>query len=411
MVDLILFNIGQLVTSKELDSSKKMDNIEVLENAYVVIEKDKIVAVGTGEVPKEYFNPQVEMVDLSGKLVTPGLIDSHTHLVHGGSRENEFAMKIEGVPYLEILAKGGGILSSLKATRNASHKELIDKTLRSLKYMLELGVTTVEAKSGYGLDFENEIKQMEVVKILEHLQPVSLVSTFMGAHAVPVEYKENREAYIQLVIDMLPEVRKRNLAEFCDIFCEDKVFSVEESRRILTAAKENGFKLKIHADEIVSLGGVELAAELGAVSAEHLMKITDSGINALANSNVIADLLPATSFNLMEHYAPARKMIEAGIQIALSTDYNPGSCPSENLQFVMQIGAAHLKMTPKEVFKAVTINAAKAIDRHHEIGSIEVGKKADISVFDAPNMSYFLYHFGVNHTNRVYKNGKLVFKR
>nr|WP_241635723.1 imidazolonepropionase [Fusobacterium gastrosuis] len=411
MVDLILFNIGQLVTSKELDSSKKMDNIEVLENAYVVIEKDKIVAVGTGEVPKEYFNPQVEMVDLSGKLVTPGLIDSHTHLVHGGSRENEFAMKIEGVPYLEILAKGGGILSSLKATRNASHKELIDKTLRSLKYMLELGVTTVEAKSGYGLDFENEIKQMEVVKILEHLQPVSLVSTFMGAHAVPVEYKENREAYIQLVIDMLPEVRKRNLAEFCDIFCEDKVFSVEESRRILTAAKENGFKLKIHADEIVSLGGVELAAELGAVSAEHLMKITDSGINALANSSVIADLLPATSFNLMEHYAPARKMIEAGIQIALSTDYNPGSCPSENLQFVMQIGAAHLKMTPKEVFKAVTINAAKAIDRHHEIGSIEVGKKADISVFDAPNMSYFLYHFGVNHTNRVYKNGKLVFKR
>lgn len=411
MVDLILFNIGQLVTSKELDSSKKMDNIEVLENAYVVIEKDKIVAVGTGEVPKEYFNPQVEMVDLSGKLVTPGLIDSHTHLVHGGSRENEFAMKIEGVPYLEILAKGGGILSSLKATRNASHKELIDKTLRSLKYMLELGVTTVEAKSGYGLDFENEIKQMEVVKILEHLQPVSLVSTFMGAHAVPIEYKENREAYIQLVIDMLPEVRKRNLAEFCDIFCEDKVFSVEESRRILTAAKENGFKLKIHADEIVSLGGVELAAELGAVSAEHLMKITDSGINALANSSVIADLLPATSFNLMEHYAPARKMIEAGIQIALSTDYNPGSCPSENLQFVMQIGAAHLKMTPKEVFKAVTINAAKAIDRHHEIGSIEVGKKADISVFDAPNMSYFLYHFGVNHTNRVYKNGKLVFKR
>lgn len=411
MVDLILYNIGQLVTSRELDETKKMDNIEVLENAYVVIKKDRIEAVGTGEVPREYFSPNVEMVDLTGKLVTPGLIDSHTHLVHGGSRENEFAMKIEGVPYLEILEKGGGILSSLKATRNASHKELIDKTLRSLKYMLELGVTTVEAKSGYGLDFENEIKQMEVTKILEHLQPISLISTFMGAHAVPPEYKENREEFIQKIIDMLPEVKKRNLAEFCDIFCEDKVFSVEESRRILTAAKEAGFKIKIHADEIVSLGGVELAAELGATSAEHLMKITDSGINALANSNVIADLLPATSFNLMEHYAPARKMIEAGIQIALSTDYNPGSCPSENLQFVMQIGAAHLKMTPKEVFKSVTINAAKAIDRQKEIGSIEVGKKADISVFNAPNMSYFLYHFGVNHTDRVYKNGKLVFER
>lgn len=409
--NLILYNIGQLVTAKELDNSKRMDNIEVLENAYIVANNGIIVAVGTGDVPQEYLKANSEMIDLNGKLVTPGLIDSHTHLVHGGSREHEFAMKIEGVPYLEILEKGGGILSSLKATRNASHKELIDKTMRSLKYMLELGVTTVEAKSGYGLDLENEIKQMEVTKILEYLQPITLVSTFMAAHATPPEYKNNKAAYVEEVIKMLPIVKERNLAEFCDIFCEDKVFSVEESRKILTAAKKSGFKLKIHADEIVSLGGVELAAELGATSAEHLMKITDSGIKALANSNVIADLLPATSFNLMEHYAPARKMIEAGIQIALSTDYNPGSCPCENLQFVMQIGAAHLKMTPKEVFKAVTINAAKAIDRQNEIGSIEVGKKADISVFDTPNMSYFLYHFGVNHTDRVYKNGKLVFKR
>lgn len=409
--DLILYNIKELVTSRELDNTKKMDNIEVLENGYIVIKKDRIVAVGSGEVPSEYFSPATEMVDLTGKLVTPGLIDSHTHLVHGGSRENEFAMKIEGVPYLEILQKGGGILSSLKATRQATHQELIDKTMRSLKYMLELGVTTVEAKSGYGLDYENEIKQMEVTKILEYLQPITLVSTFMAAHAVPPEYKENREEFIEKIIEMMPEVRKRNLAEFCDIFCEDKVFSVEESKKILTAAKENGFKLKIHADEIVSLGGVELAAELGATTAEHLMKITDSGIKALANSNVIADLLPATSFNLMEHYAPARKMIDAGIQVAVSTDYNPGSCPCENLQFVMQISAAHLKMTPKEVFKAVTINAAKAVDRQDEIGSIEVGKKGDIAVFDAPSMSYFLYHFAVNHTDRVYKNGKLVFKR
>lgn len=387
--DLVLYNIGQLVTSRELDKTKKMDNIEVIENnGYIVIEKDKIVAIGSGEVPKEYLTPATEMVDLSGKLVTPGLIDSHTHLVHGGSRENEFAMKIAGVPYLEILEKGGGILSTLKSTRNASEQELIEKTLKSLRHMLELGVTTVEAKSGYGLN----------------LQPVTLVSTFMAAHATPPEYKDNKEGYVQEVIKMLPIVKERNLAEFCDIFCEDKVFSVDESRRILTAAKELGYKLKIHADEIVSLGGVELAAELGATSAEHLMKITDSGINALANSNVIADLLPATSFNLMEHYAPARKMIEAGIQIALSTDYNPGSCPSENLQFVMQIGAAHLKMTPKEVFKSVTINAAKAIDKQDTIGSIEVGKKADITVFDAPSMAYFLYHFGINHTDSVYKS-------
>jgi len=382
--DLVLYNIGQLVTSRELDKTKKMDNIEVIENnGYIVIEKDKIVAVGSGEVPKEYLTPATEMVDLSGKLVTPGLIDSHTHLVHGGSRENEFAMKIAGVPYLEILEKGGGILSSLKSTRNASEQELIEKTLKSLRHMLELGVTTVEAKSGYGLNLEDELKQLEVTKILGYLQPVTLVSTFMAAHATPPEYKDNKEGYVQEVIRMLPIVKERNLAEFCDIFCEDKVFSVDESRRILTAAKELGYKLKIHADEIVSLGGVELAA----------------------------DLLPATSFNLMEHYAPARKMIEAGIQIALSTDYNPGSCPSENLQFVMQIGAAHLKMTPKEVFKAVTINAAKAVDKQDTIGSIEVGKKADITVFDAPSMAYFLYHFGINHTDSVYKNGKLVFKR
>lgn len=411
MIDLILYNIGQLVTSRELDDSKRMDNIEVLENAYIVIEKDRIVAVGEGEVPKEYLVPTAEMVDLKGKLVSPGLIDSHTHLVHGGSRENEFAMKIEGVPYLDILAAGGGILSSLTATRKATHQELIDKTLRSLKYMLELGVTTVEAKSGYGLNLESELKQLEVTQMLGYLHPITLVSTFMAAHAVPPEYKENREAYIEEIIRMLPIVKERNLAEFCDIFCEDKVFSVEESRKILLAAKELGFKLKIHADEIVSLGGVELSVEVGATSVEHLMKITDDGIKNLANSNVIADLLPATSFNLMEHYAPAKKMIEAGIQVALSTDYNPGSCPSENLQFVMQIGAAHLKMTPKEVFKSVTLNAARAIDKAHEIGSIEVGKKADISVFDVPSMSYFLYHFGANHTDRVYKNGKLVFKR
>ena len=382
--DLVLYNIGQLVTSRELDKTKKMDNIEVIENnGYIVIEKDKIVAVGSGEVPKEYLTPATEMVDSSGKLVTPGLIDSHTHLVHGGSRENEFAMKIAGVPYLEILEKGGGILSTLKSTRNASEKELIEKTLKSLKHMLELGVTTVEAKSGYGLNLKDELKQLEVTKILGYLQPVTLVSTFMAAHATPPEYKDNKEGYVQEVIKMLPIVKERNLAEFCDIFCEDKVFSVDESRRILTVAKELGYKLKIHADEIVSLGGVELAAEIGATSAEHLMK----------------------------HYAPARKMIEAGIQIALSTDYNPGSCPSENLQFVMQIGAAHLKMTPKEVFKAVTINAAKAIDKQDIVGSIEAGKKADITVFDAPSMAYFLYHFGINHTDSVYKNGKLVFKK
>lgn len=411
IADKIIYNIGQLVTARELDSSDRMDNIEVLENAYIAILKDKIVAVGTGDIPSKYLNVGVEMIDANGKLVTPGLIDSHTHLIHGGSRENEFAMKIEGVPYLEILAQGGGILSTLKATRNATLEELIEQAKLSLRYMLELGVTTVEAKSGYGLNLEHEIKQMEAVKILNHIQPISLVSTFMAAHATPPEYKDNHEGYVKEVINMLPIVKERNLAEFCDIFCEKDVFSVEESRRILSRAKELGFKLKIHADEIVSLGGVNLAGKLKATTAEHLMKITEDGMNALKAGGVIADLLPATSFNLREEYAPARKMIEKGIQVALSTDYNPGSCPSENLQFIMHLAAAHMKLTPLEVFKAVTINGAKAVCRQHEIGSIEVGKKADIVIFNAKNMSYFLYHFGVNHTDRVFKNGTLVYER
>jgi len=410
--DLLLTHFNQVFCPKDLGHplfGEEMKEAQVLEDGYIAVKDGKILAVGRGEPDASLVGPDTKIQSYEGKIATPGLIDCHTHLVYGGSREHEFAKKLAGVPYLEILAQGGGILSTVRATREASFDTLYDKSRRLLDYMLLHGVTTVEAKSGYGLDWETEKRQLDVVGALDRDHEIDLVSTFMAAHAVPPEYKGRSQEYLELIVEeMLPRVKAENLAEFCDIFCEDKVFSVDESRRILTAAKELGYKLKIHADEIVSLGGVELAAELGATSAEHLMKITDSGINALANSNVIADLLPATSFNLMEHYAPARKMIEAGIQIALSTDYNPGSCPSENLQFVMQIGAAHLKMTPKEVFKAVTINAAKALDKQDTIGSIEVGKKADITVFDAPSMAYFLYHFGINHTDSVYKNGKLV---
>ncbi|PIM88486.1 imidazolonepropionase [Fusobacterium necrophorum] len=405
--DLILYEIGQLITSRELEGN----HIEILENGYLAIKGDKIIGVGTGEVLTSFIHFDTKFVKIGKKVVSPGLVDSHTHLVHGGSREHEFSMKIQGVPYLEILAAGGGILSTLKATREASLEELIEKTKKSLRYMLELGVTTVEAKSGYGLSLEQEIKQLEATKLLNHLQPISLVSTFMAAHATPPEFKGRTGEYVDEVIKMLPEIKKRNLAEFCDVFCEEGVFSVEDSRKILTKAKELGFQLKIHADEVVSLGGVELAGELQAVTAEHLMVITEEGIQALRKGKVIADLLPATSFNLRHEYAPARKILDAGVQVALSTDYNPGSCPSENLQFVMQIGAAHLKMTTEEVFKAVTINGAKAVCREKEIGSLEVGKQADIAVFDVPNAEYMLYHFGVNHTDSVYKAGKLVYQR
>ena len=347
--------------------------------------------------------------DVGGKLVTPGLIDSHTHLVHGGSRENEFSKKLNGVPYIQILQEGGGILSTVNATKEATFDELYNKAKKSLDRMVEFGVTTVESKSGYGLDLETEIKQLEVAHKLNEDHPIDLVHTFLGAHAVPVEYKNNPKAYIELLVkEIMPKIKEMNLAEFCDVFCEEGVFTIEESEYILQKAKEMGYKLKIHADEIESLGGAELAAKLGCVSADHLMAASDEGIKMMAENNVVANILPATSFNLNKNYADCRKMIDMGAIVSLSSDYNPGSCPSENLQLVMQLGCLHLKMTPNEVLTAVTINAAYAIDRADKIGSIEVGKNADFVVFDARNVEYLMYHFGINHTKKVYKNGNLV---
>ena len=277
--------------------------------------------------------------------------------------------------------------------------------------MLSFGVTTVESKSGYGLDNETELKQLKVNERLNHEQEIEVVSTFMGAHALPEEYKNKREEYLEKIVDLLPIIKERNLAEFFDVFCEEGVFSNEESRRLYSEAKKYGFKLRIHADEIVNTKGAELAVEFEMNSADHLMAISDEGIEALKNSKTIANLLPGTSFSLGKAYAPARKMIESGVQVALSTDYNPGSCPTENLQLIMQIAALKLKMKPKEIFKAVTINAAKSIGREKRIGSIEEGKKADFVVFDAKNIEYILYHFGVSHTKKVFKNGCLVYKK
>ncbi|MGL4687406.1 MAG: imidazolonepropionase, partial [Fusobacteriaceae bacterium] len=335
----------------------------------------------------------------------------HTHLVHGGSRENEFADKIKGVPYLEILKNGGGILSTVEATRKASIDELVNKAKKSLSLMLSFGVTTIESKSGYGLTLESELKQLMVNRVLKESQPIGIVSTFMGAHATPECYKGETSKYIEEVIKMLASVKDKGLAEFCDIFCEEGVFTVDESRKILSEAKRLGFKIKIHADEIVSTGGAELGAELGVISAEHLMGISKEGIKQMSEKSIIANLLPGTSFNLGKKYAPAREMIEKGVQVAISTDYNPGSCPTENMQLIMQIAATNLKMTPKEIFKAVTINGAKALGREKIIGSIEVGKKANLVIFDAKNIDYILYHFGINHTDSVYISGNLVYKK
>ena len=410
--DLVIKNIGKLATMRSKNTpvvGKYMNNVEILEDAYVAIKDGIFIEIGVGEKYKSIIDSTTKINDAHGLLVTPGLIDAHTHLVHGGSRENEFSKKISGVPYIEILKDGGGILSTVKSTKEHSEDELYSKSIKSLDRMLELGVTTVESKSGYGLDTDTEIKQLKVSHKLDKNHPIDLVHTFLGAHAIPLEYKNNNKKYIDILInEMMPKIKELELAEFCDVFCEEGVFSIEESELILSKAKEMGFKLKIHADEIESLGGAELSAKLNCISADHLMAASEKGIDMMAKNKVIANLLPATSFNLNKPYANARKMIDSNLGIALSSDYNPGSCPSENLQFVMQLGCLGLKMTPYEVLNAVTINAAYAIDRQNEIGSIEIGKKADLVVFDSPNIEYLMYHFGINHTKQVYKNGNLV---
>ena len=413
-MDLIIKNIGKLVTMEGSflpRTGKQMNELTILENAYIAVVEGKIFQVGTGEDYRELAGESTIIDDASGMLVTPGLVDSHTHLVHGGSRENEFSKKLNGVPYIQILQEGGGILSTVNATKKATFDELYNKAKKSLDRMLEFGVTTVEEKSGYGLELETEVKQLEVSHKLDKNHPVDLVHTFLGAHAVPVEYKSNNKAYIKLLVEeIMPKVKELGLAEFCDVFCEEGVFSVEESDYILSKAKEMGYKLKIHADEIVPIGGAELAAKLGCISADHLMAASDEGLRDMAGKGVIANILPGTSFNLNKPSADGRKMIDLNVPVSLSSDYNPGSCPSENLQFVMQLGCLNLKMTPNEVLTAVTINAAHCVDRATEIGSIEVGKKADIAIFDAPNVEYLMYHFGINHIDRVYKEGRLVVK-
>ncbi|WP_343337895.1 Imidazolonepropionase [Terrisporobacter petrolearius] len=413
-MDLIIKNIGKLVTMEGSflpKTGKEMNELTILENAYIAVVEGKIFKVGTGEDYKALVGENTIIDDASGMLVTPGLVDSHTHLVHGGSRENEFSKKLNGVPYIQILQEGGGILSTVNSTKKATFDELYKKAKKSLDRMLEFGVTTVEEKSGYGLELETEVKQLQVAHELDKDHPVDLVHTFLGAHAVPVEYKSNSDAYIKLLVEeIMPKVKELGLAEFCDVFCEEGVFSVEESDYILSKAKEMGYKLKIHADEIVPIGGAELAAKLGCISADHLMAASEQGLKDMAEKGVIANILPGTSFNLNKPSADGRKMIDLNVPISLSSDYNPGSCPSENLQLVMQLGCLNLKMTPNEVLTAVTINAAHCVDRATEIGSIEVGKKADIAVFDAPNVEYLMYHFGINHIDRVYKEGRLVVK-
>lgn len=415
---LIIRNIGNLITMKgenKARTGESLKDIGLIKGGILAVKEDRIIYVGQGELSGDIeVDENTEIIDAQGKTVTPGLVDSHTHVVHGGSRENELAMKLKGVDYLDILAAGGGIHSTTKATREASFQELYDQAKKSLDIMLSLGVTTVEAKSGYGIeDFDTELRQLEVAKKLNQDHPVDLVSTFMGAHAIPKSYEDDPEKFVDIIIeDMLPVVAEKNLAKFCDVFCEEGVFTIDQTRRILLAARELGMEAKIHADEIKPLGGAELAAEIGCVSADHLIAASDQGIRDMAEAGVIANLLPGTGFNLQTgHYARARDMIDQGVPVALSTDYNPGSCPTENLQLIMSFSSLIMKMTPEEVITGVTINGAASVGMEDTIGSLELGKKADIVIFDSKNLEYIIYHFGINHTDKVIKNGKVVYSK
>jgi imidazolonepropionase len=413
---LIIKNADQVVTSEGASGSplcgSEQGRLRVIEDGAVAVDGELITAVGTTAEVLARVEPEPEtvVIDAAGQVVLPGLVDPHTHVVFAGSREHELALKLAGVPYLEILARGGGILSSVEATRAATKEELIRAGLSYCRQMLIQGTTTAEAKSGYGLSTMAEIKTLQAIDAVDKSQPVDLVPTFLGAHAVPAEFRGEPDRYIDLVIEeMLPQVVEQKLARYCDVFCEEGVFSIEQSRRVLSAASEMGLELKLHADEIVPLGGAELAAELGAVSADHLLVASDRGIARMAEAGVIAVLLPGTTFYLREdHYAPARKMIETGVAVALATDFNPGSSPNNNLQLIINLACLYLAMTPAEVVNAITINAAHALGRAATVGSLEEGKKADIVIFDAPNYDYLAYRYGTNLVSRVIKNGRLA---
>ena len=408
-------NATQLVTLAGENGPRRkeaMSDLSIIEDGSVWMENGEILAIGsTAELEALYGERahEADVIDASGRLVTPGLVDPHTHVAYGGSREKEFEMRLEGSTYMEIMNAGGGIHATTRMTREATEDELVAQTTRRLDSFLAHGVTTAEGKSGYGLDLETELKQLRAMKRLNESHPIDLVPTFMGGHAVPQEYKGSEEQYIDLLVnDMLPKVAEEGLAVFNDVFCEVGVFTPEQSERILQAGKKHGLIPKIHADEIESYGGAELAAKVGAISAEHLLKASDEGVRLMAEAGVIACLLPATALYLREDAAKGRAMIDAGVAVAISTDCNPGSSPTTSMPLVMNLACISMRLTPAEALVAATMNAACAIGMEEKVGSLEVGKQADVVMWKVSNYQELQYLFGVNHVDSVWKKGVQV---
>lgn len=410
--NLIIFN-ARVVTPHGISAccGEQMGKLQVLDNATIEVTNGVITYVGAnrGEERDGYYH-RYWHYNARGRCVLPGFVDSHTHLVFGGNRADEFSWRLNGESYMSIMRRGGGIASTVKATRSSNFIRLRNKAEGFIKQMFQMGVTTVEAKSGYGLDFETELLMLRVIRSLatDERRRVDVVSTFLGAHAVPPEYEGRTDDYVDFIIkEVLPAVASEKLAEFCDVFCEEGVFGIEQSRRLLTAAREQGFKLKLHADEIVPLGGAGLAAELGAVSADHLLHAGDEDIRRMAESGVVATLLPLTAFALKEPYARGREMIDAGCAVALATDLNPGSCFSGSIPLTIALACIYMRMSIEEVITALTLNGAAALGRADATGSIEVGKKGDFALLNTDNYHFLPYYIGMNCVSGTVKEGAL----
>jgi imidazolonepropionase len=378
----------------------------------VILSGGKISRVLSESEAKTLEIGDFEVIDGTGMTLLPGFVDPHTHLVFGGTREEEFSMRLRGESYMEIMKKGGGIASSVAKTRGAGFEELMSITRKRLMGMASHGITTVEAKSGYGLDKVTELKQLRVAKSLNDEGIVEIVSTFMGAHSVPPEYKGRESDFLDMLIDdVIPTVKEEDLAEFCDIFCEKGVFSVEESGEYLKKCSDMGFRLKLHADEMSDLGGAFLAAELGAISADHLLKASEKGLQAMKEAGVIPVLLPLTAFSLKEEYADGRRMIDMGLPVALGTDFNPGSSYSYSIPLMAALACLQMGLTPEEMLTAITLNSACAIGRGESKGTIEEGKDADLVLIDAPSYRFLPYHFGVNQAVMTIRAGAVIYTR